>query len=154
MPEFQLTRETREDRALWGELSDFERGYIEAAAFCGLDEEEQLERFGTLDSVSFEAFAPETIAAMAAECHAFLAGGAQAIIDALDESECAGRGEDSIEARAGRDFWYTRNGHGVGYWEPGRWPDDVGAGLDRLAKAAGGRSLYFGDDGLIYQTAC
>lgn len=150
MPEFQLTGETREARALWGELSYFERGYIEAAAFCGLDDEEQQAQYGCHDAVPLEDFAPETIAAMRADCAAFLDKGASAILDTLPDTEEADAEEADAEERAGRDFWYTRNGHGVGYWEPGRWPAEAGAELDKLARTFCERCLYVGDDGKLY----
>lgn len=46
------------------------------------------------------------------------------------------------------DFWLTRNGHGVGFWDR-----DVGAVGDRLTKACkkfGETYLYVGDDGKIH----
>jgi hypothetical protein len=48
----------------------------------------------------------------------------------------------------GHDFWLTRNGHGVGFWDRG-----LGALGDKLSKAAksmGSRDTGLGDDGLIY----
>jgi len=53
--------------------------------------------------------------------------------------------------RAGHDFWYTRNGHGVGYWGRDELSEDgLGDRLSEIAKRQGGASLYQGDDGLIY----
>ena len=42
--------------------------------------------------------------------------------------------DDEI-VEAGRDFWFTRNGHGVGFWD-GDWPT-YGELLDRIAKGYG-----------------
>lgn len=52
-------------------------------------------------------------------------------------------------ARAGRDFWLTRNGHGAGFWN-GDWEDKVGIRLTKAAKVYGSVDLYVGDDGKIY----
>lgn len=57
-------------------------------------------------------------------------------------------------ARAGHDFWLTRNGHGTGFWDRDALDaDDLGA---RLAAACGWKTefgqldVYAGDDGKIY----
>ena len=66
------------------------------------------------------------------------------------ENFSRGRGEYSVWAQAGHDFWLTRRGHGVGYWD-GDWNDSV---ADKLTKASRLFSEYMepylGDDGLIY----
>ena len=51
--------------------------------------------------------------------------------------------------RAGHDFWLTRNGHGVGFWD-GDWPEPFAEQLTEAAKRAGGRDLYV-SRGWIYQ---
>lgn len=48
---------------------------------------------------------------------------------------------------AGHDFWMTRNGHGVGFWD-GDWPVH-GERLDAAARAYGEVSTY-AVDGVIY----
>jgi hypothetical protein len=55
---------------------------------------------------------------------------------------------DDLE-HAGRDFWYTRNGHGCGFWD-GDWPELVGEQLTVLAESYGEMYLYRGDDGRLY----
>lgn len=57
-------------------------------------------------------------------------------------------GNTSPEEQAGHDFWLTRNGHGVGFWE-----SEWGAVKDQLSDAAkqfGECYLYVGDDDKIY----
>jgi hypothetical protein len=52
--------------------------------------------------------------------------------------------DDNIE-QAGHDFWFTRNGHGVGYWDR---PEVYGEYTDlftRLAKQSGTADAYFED---------
>lgn len=42
--------------------------------------------------------------------------------------------------RNGMDFWYTRNGHGVGFWSRD-YPDGVGDGLSEAARKFGSHDL-------------
>ncbi len=46
------------------------------------------------------------------------------------------------------DFWYTRNGHGCGFWD-GDWPEH-GDELTNLAREFAPVELYVADDGLVY----
>lgn len=56
----------------------------------------------------------------------------------------------------GRDIWYTRNGHGVGFWSREQLDSDepgvvtLGDRLSDVADKMGAINLYAGDDGLIY----
>lgn len=50
----------------------------------------------------------------------------------------------------GHDFWLTRNGHGVGFWDRGL--GDLGDELTKHAEACKCSDLYVGDDDLIYCT--
>jgi hypothetical protein len=53
--------------------------------------------------------------------------------------------------RAGHDFWYTRNGHGVGFWCRDELDDgDLGNRLSDVTREFGQSDLYAGDDGLLY----
>ncbi len=40
----------------------------------------------------------------------------------------------------GTDFWYTRNGHGVGFWDRG-YPDEIGDALSESASKFGNHYL-------------
>jgi glutamine cyclotransferase len=100
-------------------------GYIDAALFA--DTPEEYEGDG-----------------LSEESHAALVTEAAAFYDEnLEDIEMYSEGV----TQAGHDLWYTRNGHGVGYWEV------EGAAANRLNEAAyelGGCDLYEGDDGLLY----
>lgn len=48
------------------------------------------------------------------------------------------------------DFILTRNGHGVGFWDTGRWREPWATRLCQLCKRFGSLETYVGDDGLIY----
>ena len=51
--------------------------------------------------------------------------------------------------QAGHDFHFTRNGHGVGFWE-NHWPKPYRDLLTQGAQSYGTFEIYEGDDGLIY----
>jgi len=50
----------------------------------------------------------------------------------------------------GSDFWYTRNGHGVGFWDRG-YPDDVADPLTEACKKFG--EVYLDPADLGFETA-
>lgn len=50
---------------------------------------------------------------------------------------------------AGHDFYFTRQGHGAGFWD-GDWPADIGEFLTECCEQLGALEIYQGDDGLIY----
>lgn len=60
----------------------------------------------------------------------------------------------SWQEGGGHDFWLTRNGHGVGFWDrKHKQPEAVCEALDRLTEACkkfGESDLYVGDDGKVY----
>lgn len=114
MPEFQLNNNAKPAklRARYRDLNEFERGYIEAMFFTngdtGSDDETLLNRLGT------EKLTREAIAAIVKDCDAF-AG--HVMPDGCFVRQWLDRFADYSDAQAGRDFWFTRQGHGVGFWE-------------------------------------
>lgn len=48
----------------------------------------------------------------------------------------------------GHDFWLTRNGHGVGFWD--RDLGELGDQLTEACDLAGEQDIYVGDDGKLY----
>jgi hypothetical protein len=136
MPEFHIDLGSPDA----ADLDAFTRGYIEAAFFTESGSSDD----GDMKDATFADLAPETFVKMEADCAKFLEGG-RLLIDKAQAS-AAGAPDDS---QAGRDFWYTRNGHGCGFWD-GDWPEPFGDDLTLGAKAFGTCDLYRGDDGLIY----
>ena len=127
MPEFKLDTSSPAGSAIrFDELEPLTQGYVEALFFTSEDE---------LGTAAFSDLAPRTLARIIRDCTAFRAAAGPLI--------------DGEEERAGRDFWFTRNGHGVGFWEAGRWPEPAADTLDRLARV-GGVDAYLGDDGKVY----
>lgn len=78
------------------------------------------------------------------ECFAFQSVNAWLLTEAYER-------EGYDEARAGHDFWLTRNGHGAGFWcRDELTANDLGDKLADAARAFGVCEVYEGDDGLLY----
>jgi hypothetical protein len=106
--------------------------YLEACSFTDLGPDS--------DIPSESEFAPETIQKARSDCRAFIEqAGALGL-----EYIASGQTWDSF----GHDIWFTRNGHGVGFWDRGL--GDLGDKLTALSKGFGEVWSYQGDDGLIY----
>lgn len=88
---------------------------------------------------SADDLAPETVQAMRDDCADFIS---QSAADLQEYTRRTG-------GTGGYDFWLTRSGHGAGFWDRGL--DELGDRLTAIAEQMGGRDLYAGDDGLIYQ---
>lgn len=161
MPEFILDHGSPEAARAYRALDSFTQGYIEAMFFTDCehgtvraDEDEDAADIGgnlwnpetqsnLPGDVTLANLAPEALARIIADCAAFQKAN-EATLDeayALEEpTYCA--------ERAGNDFWYTRNGHGCGFWDRGLGM--VGDKLADTARVYGGCDSYLGDDGLIY----
>lgn len=110
------------------DLETFVHGYIEAMLFADCGEEDQ-------PPADYLALSDDLQSRATADCESFL-WRTYYFIDADDMG------------RAGNYFWYTRNGHGVGFWD-GSWPK-YGDTLDGTAKTYGPVDVYTGDDGKTY----
>lgn len=152
MPEFILPHGSAEDEQAFNELAPFVRGYIECMFFTdtntGDDAEDGLEHASTGE------LAPESLAKIIAECEAWQAENASLLALAYQQ-------DDYSEEQAGRDYWFTRNGHGCGFWDREQLTVIVSEGPttttklgDVLSKAArySSRSIYRGDDDAIHYT--
>lgn len=117
----------------------FFNAYVEAALWSSTYETEDRDD-NPMDDGEHE-LAPEARDAMLSDCAQFLSYCEETGIDPFPEGE-------SLE-QSGQDFWLTRNGHGVGYWDRGLADD--GKALTDAAHTFGECWLYVGDDGLIYQ---
>ena len=136
MPQFQLNYGTGEAADKFSSLDSFLQGYIEAAFFTetGYSENEDLEH------ASFCELAESAIVEAQEDCFEFQASAAQWLEKA--------REYDYDMEQAGRDFWFSRNGHGAGYFD--RKIGAAAEALQELAHKQGSRDMYRGDDGMIY----
>lgn len=82
---------------------------------------------------------PDSLAAIRRFCETWQAKNAAALARA-----CVGAYD---EAQAGRDLWYTINGHGVGFWDRRGDSEDQSLAFQELDQAAKGPQVhvFFGD---------
>ena len=107
---------------------DFTIGYVECALWSSTDENgDPLD-----DNYGWGDIDHKSLKRMISDCVAF-------------QEDNAGDLEDTDPARAGMDFWLTRNGHGAGFWD-GDYPEEVGDRLTESAKIYGSQDLCVCDD--------
>lgn len=131
MPEFCLN----DDKPL-RMLSDFEEGYIEAMFFTNGDIGDEREHL--LNELGTRRLTNKALASIKEDCAAFLASPIQlnnAFPHTAEEVITAQSNYDL--AQAGRDFWFTRQGHGVGFWSRDELCEAVSGPLSKAAKAQG-----------------
>lgn len=128
------------------DLEQFLRAYIIAALWSSNDGSDESGGEPMDSNYDADDLAPATLVSMREDCAKFLADNAADL--ALYEEARPGNEQYSSADLAGHDFWLTRNGHGVGFWDR-----DIGELGDRLTTAAHAFTevdLYVGDDGMIY----
>lgn len=121
----------------------FTRAYVTCALWSSMDDD------GTpLDKAhDWTDIDGETLQVMSEDCASFQHRWRDVYWSEPDRICSDGRW--TSDEQAGHDFWLTRNGHGTGFWEAGRWSDGIGDQLSTAAKAYGQYDLYVGDDGQI-----
>ena len=145
MPEFIVDMGSPEGAKLYQQCDAFTQGYIEAMFFTSTGDMDDGSN-GDLESATVAELAPETWDKICAQCATFQEDNA-ALIEQVYGLQGKGERAPYDAQRAGNDYWYTRNGHGTGFWDRG-----LGDINDQLAKAARHHesTLYRGDDGLLY----
>ncbi len=114
----------------YDELSTFAKSYVEAMFFTncdtGEDDEDKANRLGV------SRLTTRSLQRIAADCAQFQTIAAPIIARVLEHGQ---RDEEGIA----HDLWFTRQGHGVGFWEGESrgYPDDTGDTLSTLAKGMG-----------------
>lgn len=143
MPQFILPLGTPEAANEFAALDAFTRGYIEAMFFTDASDPDD----GDLQHATFADLAPESLAAIIADCTAFKAKAAPVLEQAYRLHP-----EGYNEEQAGRDYWFTRNGHGTGFWD--RKELETGGFGDLLSDIARYSTVYLyrGDDGQVWCT--
>lgn len=111
------------------EFEDFLDGYLTAAVFSDIPEESR----GYADRHDID---EKSLKTARRDCEEFLKD-AEALI--RSDQHKPGSHDDTPMNHAGRDFWYTRQGHGCGFWD-GDWPVN-GDELTTLAKKFSERYL-------------
>jgi hypothetical protein len=125
------------------DLNEMVQDYVVAALWStNDDDQEPLDRNHDHDEIE-----PESFARMTADCKAFVE---RVSVELPFVLELAQPGD------LGNDFWFTRNHHGVGFWD-GDWDwfdrdgIDVGRRLTDIAQKFKETNLYVGDDGKVHE---
>src|SRR5271155_1781538 len=124
-------------------LDAFTRSYIEAMLFSTNDESDEGGGEPLDRNYSASDIAPETMELIVEDCADFQKRFGQLI---TDEPEVRGEEKWGRWELAGGDYWFTREGHGSGFWD-GDWPKN-GDELTKAAKSYGPFELYV-EDGVI-----
>lgn len=98
MPQYEMPLGRQQT---WQALDEFTQGYWEAAFFTSQE---------TISDLTFADVSKTAYDRAVADCEKFQADNAELLADAYAKP-------DYSAVQAGRDFWFTRNGHGVGYWD-------------------------------------
>lgn len=146
MPQFILDTGTEEAQAAYAALDAFTRGYIEAMFFTS----DLLPHLGELEHITTADLAPSTLEQIKVDCAKFQEENKATLALAYSYAPV-----EYDEIRAGRDFWYTRNGHGTGFWDRGLGGGRlraymVGDKLTEACKAWRSIDLYLGNDAKLY----
>ena len=112
----------------------FTDNYIESGLWTITDDEGDY----IVDDFTVEQISPETLAQMQQDCASFV----QKYGELLAQSGMS-------MADAGQDFWLTRNGHDVGFWDR-KLPPNISDQLTKGARAYGEYKLHVGDDGKVH----
>jgi hypothetical protein len=130
-------------------LDAFTSGYIMAALFSTNDGSDGSGGVPLDDNYGAEHISPETLAIFKADCARFQEFYGECIAEAVYTGcpplDCGSPPRE----HAGIDFWFTRNGHGAGFWD-GDWNEPAASVLTAASKSFGEFDLEVGDDGLIY----
>lgn len=125
MSQFILDYGTPDAAVRYGKLDSFTQGYIEAMFFTSTGDSDDSER--DMQHATLAELAEETWQEIERDCAAFQEAN-KATLEQAYAYPLIGYDAE----RAGNDFWYTRNGHGTGFWDRGL--EDVGGKLSAMAR--------------------
>lgn len=126
----------------------FYRGFLEAALWATTDNSDEsggepLDRNYDIENIAYGA-----LLTMGRECHDFMKANEALLSEYYSEMQGYGRGTHTVEEQAGHDFFLTKCGHGVGFWDRGL--GKLGQDLSAAAEIYGSTDIYVGDDGKLY----
>lgn len=119
-------------------LTKAEKQYLETALWSSTDPDgTPLDKeFGIPD------FSKNALKQARAELEAFLLQAEEPILVFGDKMEEQGKTLDFDDSDLAHDFWLTRNGHGVGFWDrPEKYGEDLAEVLSEIAAGAGERRV-------------
>lgn len=126
----------------------FFRSYLGAAFSTGPEDDDGYQFDSRFDE---DALCATSRDHMVEDCRLFMdACRRELLLAERVEDEYPDLRREGTYSQAGYDFWMSRTGAGVGFWEPGDWPPEVAGILDAAAKHFGeasvidsGRVVYF-----------
>lgn len=133
-------------------LDQFTEAYITCMLWSTNDESDESGGEPLENNYSIEDIDPESMAKIIKDCKDFQAENLEDILQIQDvhcKGDSHGRCHYSGLESAGHDFWFTRCGHGVGFWDRG-YPEAMAARLTASCKKFGECWPYVGDDNKIY----
>lgn len=141
MAEFEMNVDPYDPR--WQVLDSFTKGYIEAMFFADgkiydMDGNETGDEF---NNYGFSAISDVSLGNIVADCVDFQYTYTELLEKAYEHMNYEPN-------RAGNDLWYSRQGHGTGFWDRGL--GNLGDALTNAARLEGERYPYLGDDLKIY----
>lgn len=122
----------------WHNLDAFTQGYVEACFFTESDPSASMADLGPghefIDGnipadAGFSDIHPDSLIRISKDCERFQREN-QTWLNAAYEAA------DYDAAQAGRDFWFTRNGHGVGFWDRRQLESPAGNSLAAIEAPA------------------
>lgn len=122
------------------ELDKFTQAYVTAALLSTNDESDESGGVPLDRNYDWDDISAESQARIIHDCKLFQAANHQLWADkpvTYFAADSYGSTSATADERAGGDFWYTRNGHGVGFWDSGRWPSEIGEKLTEASKRYG-----------------
>lgn len=115
------------------EFDEFSQAYFECALWASTDDTNPNYGGKPLDgNYGVGDFDDDTRKAMLADCAEFQKQNREWITD----DNCTSSMDYGCDARAGHDFWLTRNHHGAGFWD-GDWETEAGEKLTESARRFG-----------------
>ena len=118
---------------------DFIHAYIEAALFTSTDNSDDSGGQPLDKNYAADDIAESSRKAIISDCMAFMK---------QNRKDLESDGSLNM-SQAGHDFWMTRTGQGVGFWD-GDWPEPMATRLTKSSEKFGTMDLYVGDDGKLY----
>jgi len=152
MPKFVLNRGN--PPLTFDSLSPFARGYVEALFFTESCSDFDSSEWDTPEAqediaegrvggcfpndATVNDLSPAALASIVEDCAEFESKAAENLRQAY--------ARDYEPEQAGRDFWFTRNGHGVGFWDRDELDaDGLGERLSKIAKRLGEVNPFWQD---------
>lgn len=143
----------------WGDLDLFTQAYIVAAlyteqealgeAFAAAPHHVEPMGTGSRYKPGYADLAPESVARIIRDCREFREREAYMAYRRACYNGGACSGPKLTVEQAGRDFWFSRQGCGCGFWD-GDWPEPHATALDELAQSFGEVTVTVGDDGKVW----